>query len=386
MGKTSFLRKRYIYFSKNGYVGLNLGIETTSSNYSIIDEYTNIAVDAVKFVFVENDNSPDKASIHQVSYPIGTTIKDNNYFLQEWIIKNTGTTTWDSSYSFKHISGNLSLNPSDDIQIEKTIEPGSFYTLKIYMKAPDSLSSEKVYREEWQLVNPEGNTVRINDENNLITQIIVPGLFNPTSECPETLSYNRETIIPDNEARFVEISPAAIQEFLEDRNSILSRVDTDVYQLDPKKVGRGGKSWSVYIQETDAWNIDELNDDKPTIEEYTPAEIIYYAAKENKINPVLLLAYIQKEMQLISETSSDNLQHKLNRATGYGMGEGGDNSKYYSFLAQLTGTSYEIDFEMPKYEKEYTKVIDGETIIIRSAFAHYHYDYTPHFLSATSLF
>ncbi|ETR66650.1 MAG: hypothetical protein OMM_12522 [Candidatus Magnetoglobus multicellularis str. Araruama] len=88
MGKTSFLRKRYIYFSKNGYVGLNLGIETTSSNYSIIDEYTNIAVDAVKFVFVENDNSPDKASIHQVSYPIGTTIKDNNYFLQEWIIKN----------------------------------------------------------------------------------------------------------------------------------------------------------------------------------------------------------------------------------------------------------------------------------------------------------
>ncbi len=52
------------------------------------------------------------------------------------------------------------------------------------------------------------------------------------------------------------------------------------------------------------------------VSKMSPAEIIYYSAKENDINPVLLIAKIQQEQSLIERAAT---QHKLNRATGYGI-------------------------------------------------------------------
>ena len=208
-------------------------------------------------------------------------------------------------------------------------------------------------------------------------------IYNLNSECPETLSYKQDIIIPDNEIRFIEIPPSAIQNFLDNRNSILKNIDLNKYQLDPKIVERENKSWSVFIQD---WNLSELSNDTPTHNKYSAAEIIYYASKENNINPVILLAYLQKEQGLITNSTDDNLQNILNRATGYGMKESGDDYKYYGFLAQLTGLSYEIDQEINKFQNAYIHSIDGYQILIQSAFAHFHYDYTPHFDSAYNLF
>ncbi|MDM8567732.1 S-layer homology domain-containing protein [Candidatus Halobeggiatoa sp. HSG11] len=86
------------------------------------------------------------------------------------------------------------------------------------------------------------------------------------------------------------------------------------------------------------WVLDEIRNGVSTM---SPAEIIYYAAKENNINPVLLLAKIQQEQSIISRSAT---QHTLNRATGYDIpnsNPAGD-PKYKSFLAQLTGLTYQF--------------------------------------------
>jgi murein DD-endopeptidase MepM/ murein hydrolase activator NlpD len=95
---------------------------------------------------------------------------------------------------------------------------------------------------------------------------------------------------------------------------------------------------NFYQIETD-WRLDELRDG---VAFESPAKIIYLAAKENAINPVLLLAKIQQEQSLIEQPAD---QHRLNRATGYGIpnsNPAGD-PKYKSFLAQLTGLTYQFN-------------------------------------------
>ncbi|GEM_PF-1709409 len=94
-----------------------------------------------------------------------------------------------------------------------------------------------------------------------------------------------------------------------------------------------------FYQMVTNWNLTEIRNGVFTM---SPAEIIYYSAKENSINPVLLLAKIQQEQSIIERSAT---QHKLNRATGYGIPNSnpvGD-PKYKSFLAQLTGLTYQFD-------------------------------------------
>lgn len=79
----------------------------------------------------------------------------------------------------------------------------------------------------------------------------------------------------------------------------------------------------------------------------SPAEMIYFASTENKINPVLLLTKLQDEFSLIKLTLDEiskkyekNPQYILNRATGYGIYTGKE--VYKSFLAQLVGCTYQF--------------------------------------------
>ncbi len=75
----------------------------------------------------------------------------------------------------------------------------------------------------------------------------------------------------------------------------------------------------------------------------TPAELIYYSAKENDINPVLLIAKLQDEMGLIKTIYSDVvLAKKMKRATGYGCLDGGDLDSWYGFYPQLVSCTYQF--------------------------------------------
>lgn len=78
----------------------------------------------------------------------------------------------------------------------------------------------------------------------------------------------------------------------------------------------------------------------------SPAEIIYYSAKENKINPVLLLAKLQDEQSLLTQgKNSGDFEWRLTRACGYGATDNGDikTTNYYGFFPQLVSTSLQFE-------------------------------------------
>ena len=77
----------------------------------------------------------------------------------------------------------------------------------------------------------------------------------------------------------------------------------------------------------------------------TPAEVIYYSAKENSVNPVLVLAKIQHEQGLITNPSpSKGLQAALDDAVGYSHydGAGAPASKYTGFYPQLVAMTFQF--------------------------------------------
>jgi hypothetical protein len=180
------------------------------------------------------------------------------------------------------------------------------------------------------------------------------------------LSYDVNTIIPFKESGFSDISITDINEFLRNQGSALYNLDLGNYNLDPPITSLQNKTFSQY---EDNWNLSELNNNLPTTQSYSPAKIIYLAAKENGMSPILMLAFIQKEQSLISQKYSGyTLQNKLNRAVGYGMFDGGDDGQYYSFLAQLAGLSFQYNKDIVgkgfyRFLTEYaTKSIDEENL------------------------
>jgi hypothetical protein len=126
------------------------------------------------------------------------------------------------------------------------------------------------------------------------------------------------------------ISIANVQTFLENFGGSLKNINLgNTYNLDENNFYSTVTNWNLAVFRDGVFNM-------------SPAEIIYYSAKENNINPVLLLAKIQQEQSIIAQAAS---QHTLNRATGYGIpnsNPSGDPA-YSSFLAQLTGLTYQFD-------------------------------------------
>ncbi len=73
----------------------------------------------------------------------------------------------------------------------------------------------------------------------------------------------------------------------------------------------------------------------------SPAEIIYYSAQENGINPVTIITKLQGEQGLVEGNYGvDELRNRLELATGYGARVG---AKWFGFYPQVVGLSYQFD-------------------------------------------
>ena len=103
--------------------------------------------------------SPDKALfIEDVTYPDGTTVWIGEEFTKTWIIENTGTTTWDSSYKLVYWDSepkkfSMAQEGQSVIPILKYIEPGDQVTLSVKMTAPAALGT---YVNYFRMMNGEG--------------------------------------------------------------------------------------------------------------------------------------------------------------------------------------------------------------------------------------
>lgn len=94
---------------------------------------------------------PDKMLYVSQSLPDGTIMKVDEDFKMTWVIKNVGTTTWDTNYRIRFYAGDR-FNAQDD-NLWQTVAPGETLTITMQMNAP--LVAGK-YISIWVITNPEG--------------------------------------------------------------------------------------------------------------------------------------------------------------------------------------------------------------------------------------
>ena len=97
--------------------------------------------------------TPEAATLTaDVTLPDGTVLTPGETRTKTWRIRNTGTTTWDSSYQLV-FTGGEQMNAPAAVDVPGTVGPGEETDISLDITAP---SSEGNYRGYWQLRNPQG--------------------------------------------------------------------------------------------------------------------------------------------------------------------------------------------------------------------------------------
>lgn len=89
--------------------------------------------------------------IQDLTIPDNTTVSAGQSIDKEWLVTNSGTCNWDSSYRLKLISGSP-LGAANELALYPA-RAGSQATLEIVFTAP---SDPGTYRSAWQAFSPEG--------------------------------------------------------------------------------------------------------------------------------------------------------------------------------------------------------------------------------------
>ena len=106
---------------------------------------------------------------------VSETIPDNTQeaagagYSQVWTIKNSGTTTWGSSYTLQYVSGNAGCNHAAAATLSVPIVPNASVNWSLNCTAP---STAGTYREDWKMVGPSG-TIAVGASSTIWVQIVV---------------------------------------------------------------------------------------------------------------------------------------------------------------------------------------------------------------------
>lgn len=93
--------------------------------------------------------------VADVTIPDGTDLQPGSKFTKTWRIKNSGASTWSTSYAFVYISGDK-LGAPDRVNLPNTVRPGETVDISVDMTAP---AQNGTYRGYWKLLNPNGKFV-----------------------------------------------------------------------------------------------------------------------------------------------------------------------------------------------------------------------------------
>ena len=113
------------------------------SNYTA---YTGTGVD-----FIYHPTSDNASFVTDVTIPDGTTLNPGQTFTKTWRMKNTGTTTWGSGYSWAFTSGDQMSAPSS-VSVSST-SPNNTADISVNMVAPTTAGS---YTGNWRMKNSQG--------------------------------------------------------------------------------------------------------------------------------------------------------------------------------------------------------------------------------------
>jgi len=97
-------------------------------------------------------SSSDGAALVSETVPANSQVTQGQSFTKSWIMRNSGTSIWNSGYSLQYVSGNAGCSHSV-VAVIGTVTPNSTYTFSISCTAPATAGT---YREDWRLVGPAG--------------------------------------------------------------------------------------------------------------------------------------------------------------------------------------------------------------------------------------
>ncbi len=92
--------------------------------------------------------------VTDVTVPDGTNYNGGDSFIKTWRLKNTGTCTWNSSYTLVFDTGEIMGGPASQSLTNGNIAPGQEVEVSVALKAPNVPGT---YRGYWRIRNSAGD-------------------------------------------------------------------------------------------------------------------------------------------------------------------------------------------------------------------------------------
>ncbi len=90
----------------------------------------------------------DRAQFVSETLPDNTEISPEGMFIKTWTLQNTGTCTWNSSYSLVFVTGEAMTSLASQPLTTGAVAPGQTIQVSVTLKAP---STDGTYRGDWML-------------------------------------------------------------------------------------------------------------------------------------------------------------------------------------------------------------------------------------------
>ncbi len=114
--------------------------------------------------------------VADVTVPDNSVIAAGSSFVKTWRLRNSGTCTWEPSYSAVFVSGAQMGAPSP-VYLPHTVLPGATVDVSVPMMAP---MTPGTYRGDWMLSTSTGTLFGLGGSGRFYVQIVVPGSTTPT--------------------------------------------------------------------------------------------------------------------------------------------------------------------------------------------------------------
>lgn len=102
----------------------------------------------------------DRGSFVSETIPDDTEYQPGTSFVKTWRIKNNGTCTWTTAYSFVFVSGDA-MGATTAIPLPSSVAPGATVDLTVTLTAP---ATANTYRGDWMLQNASGVRFGLGDK------------------------------------------------------------------------------------------------------------------------------------------------------------------------------------------------------------------------------
>ncbi|GAB4421809.1 MAG: hypothetical protein Kow002_10920 [Anaerolineales bacterium] len=107
----------------------------------------------------QRDCTDSAVFVSDVTIPDGTSISAGQPFTKTWRIENTGTCTWTLQYNLVFVQGE-SMSAPETTKILPPTVPGETIDISVDLTAPEANGT---YRADFQLLDPDGNPVPIDE-------------------------------------------------------------------------------------------------------------------------------------------------------------------------------------------------------------------------------